>query len=208
MNNQTEPQSKPRKEEILDVATRHFAERGYEGTSMNDVAEAVGVRKASLFYHFETKEALYEAVIDRLIATIARPLGAAYEAEGTWEERLVNAADTVTSVLASHPYAARLLLREAMDWGPIVRGKMSGQAVAVLEMSAAFIRAGQEAGVFAKADARQIMVTLIGLHFVPFALGQLVEEFTGKQPFDPQFIEERRAAVRRQVRDMVVGTKG
>jgi AcrR family transcriptional regulator len=209
MNNPIEPQPpKPRKEEILDVATRHFAEGGYEGTSMNDVAEAVGVRKASLFYHFETKEALYEAVIHRLIATIATPLGAAYAAEGTWEERLVNAADTVTSVLATHPYAARLLLREAMDWGPIVRGEMSGQAVAVLEMSAAFIRAGQEAGVFAEADARQIMVTLIGLHFVPFALGQLVEKFTGKQPFDPQFVEERRAAVRRQVRDMVVGTRG
>jgi AcrR family transcriptional regulator len=207
MNNQIESQPKPRKEEILDVATRHFAERGYEGTSMNDVAEAVGVRKASLFYHFETKEALYEAVLDRLIATIATPLSAAYEAEGTWEDRLVNAADTVTAVLASHPYAGRLLLREAMDWGPVVRGELSGHVVAVLEMSAAFIRAGQEAGVFAPADPRQIMVSLIGLHFVPFALGQLVEKFTGKQPFDPQFIEERRAAVRRQVRDMVVGSK-
>jgi AcrR family transcriptional regulator len=174
---------------------------------MNDVAEAVGVRKASLFYHFETKEALYEAVLDRLIATIATPLSAAYEAEGTWEERLVNAADTVTAVLASHPYAARLLLREAMDWGPVVRGELSGHVVGVLEMSAAFIRAGQEAGVFAPADPRQIMVTLIGLHFVPFALGQLVERFTGKQPFDPQFVEGRRAAVRRQVRDIVVGTK-
>ena len=207
MNNTTDPQPKPRKEEILDVATRHFAERGYEGTSMNDVAEAVGVRKASLFYHFETKEALYEAVLGRLIASVATPLGAAYEAEGTWEERLVNAADTVTAVLASHPYAARLLLREAMDWGPVVRGELSGTVVGVLEMSAAFIRAGQEAGVFAKADPRQIMVTLIGLHFVPFALGQLVEKFTGKQPFDAQFIQERRAAVRAQVRDMVVGTK-
>jgi TetR/AcrR family transcriptional regulator len=208
MNDTTATQPKPRKEEILDVATRQFAERGYDGTSMSDVAEAVGVRKASLFYHFETKDALYEAVIDRLIATIATPLGAAYDAEGTWEDRLVNAADTVTAMLASHPYAARLLLREAMDWGPVVRAKLSGHAVAVLEMSAAFIRAGQEAGVFAKAaDARQLMVSLIGVHFIPFALGQLVEQFTGKQPFDPQFVEERRAAVRRQVRDMVVGTK-
>jgi len=208
MNDTAATQTKPRKEEILDVATRHFAERGYEGTSMSDVAEAVGVRKASLFYHFETKDALYEAVIDRLIATIATPLGAAYDGEGTWEERLVNAADTVTAMVASHPYAARLLLREAMDWGPVVRGKLAGHAVAVLEMSAAFIRAGQEAGVFAKtADAKQIMVSLVGLHFVPFALGQLFELFTGKQPFDPKFVEERRAAVRQQVRDMVVGTK-
>lgn len=203
----TETQPKPRKEEILDVATRHFAERGYEGTSMNDVAEAVGVRKASLFYHFETKEALYEAVLDRLIATIATPLGAAYAAEGPFEMRLVNAADTVTAVIASHPYAARLLLREAMDWGPVMRGELSVHAVAVLETSAAFIRAGQEAGVFAKADARQLMISLIGLHFVPFALGQLVEKFTGKQPFDPEFIESRRAEVRRQVRDLVVGAK-
>jgi TetR/AcrR family transcriptional regulator len=207
MNNTTESQSKPRKEEILDVATRQFAERGYDGTSMNDVAEAVGVRKASLFYHFETKDALYEAVLDRLIATIATPLGAAYAAEGTWEERLVNAADTVTRMLASHPYAAKLLLREAMDWGPVMRGELSGHAVAVLEMSAGFIRAGQEAGVFAESDARQIMVSLLGLHFVPFALGQLVEKFTGKAPFDAEFVEARRAAVRRQIRDLVVGTK-
>jgi AcrR family transcriptional regulator len=210
MNNPTETNPRPRKREILDVATRQFAERGYEGTSMNDVADSVGVRKASLFYRFETKEALYEAVLDRLIGITATPLSAAYEAEGTWEERLANAADTVTSVLASHPYAARLLLREAMDWGPVVRGELSGSVVAALEISAAFIRAGQEAGVFAPADARQIMVTLIGLHFVPFALGQLVEKFTGKQQFDPQFVEERRAAVRKQVRDMVVvvGRKG
>lgn len=207
MNHPTESQPKPRKEEILDVATRQFAERGYEGTSMNDVAEAVGVRKASLFYHFETKDALYEAVLDRLIATLATPLSAAYQAEGPWEERLVKAADTLTTMLASHPYAAKLLLREAMDWGPVMRGELSGHAVAVLEMSAAFLKAGQEAGVFAEAEPKQIMVSLLGLHFVPFALGQLVERFTGKGPFDPGFVEERRAAVRQQIRDMVVGKK-
>ena len=207
MNNPTETQPKPRKEEILEVATRHFAERGYEGTSMNDVAEAVGVRKASLFYHFATKDALYEAVLDRLIATLATPLGVAYSAEGPFEERLVKAADTLTSMLASHPCAARLLLREAMDWGPVMRGVLSGHTVAVMEMSAAFIRAGQEAGVFAKADPKQLMVSLLGLHFVPFALEQLVEKFTGSKPFDAQFIEERRVAVRQQVRDLVVGTK-
>ncbi len=207
MNSPTESQPKPRKEEILEVATRHFAERGYDGTSMNDVAEAVGVRKASLFYHFETKDALYEAVLDRLIATLATPLGVAYSGEGSFEERLVRAADTLTSMLASHPYAAKLLLREAMDWGPVMRGELSGHTVAVMEMSAAFIRAGQEAGVFAKADPKQLMISLLGLHFVPFALEQLVEKFTGSKPFDLQFIEERRTAVKQQVRDLVVGTK-
>jgi AcrR family transcriptional regulator len=45
--------SKLRKEEIVAEATRLFAERGYEGTSMGDLAERVGLRKASLFHHFE-----------------------------------------------------------------------------------------------------------------------------------------------------------
>ena len=202
MTNTAEVQAKPRKEEILDVATRLFAERGYEGTSMNDVAEAVGVRKASLFYHFETKEALYEAVIDRLIATVATPLGAAYEAEGTWEERLVNAADTVTSVLAAHPYAARLLLREAMDWGPMVRGKLLDRILLVLEAGAAWVHVGQEQGAFVEGDPKQIVITAIGMHFLPFAVGNLVEKYTGKGAFDASFVEGRRAALKAQARNL------
>src|SRR5882672_3367680 len=84
------PADRPRarKEEILDVATRLFAERGYDGASMNDVAERVGMRKASLFYHFATKDALYEAVLNRLIERLATPLAAVYASEGSFVERL------------------------------------------------------------------------------------------------------------------------
>ena len=56
---------RPRREEILDQATQLFAERGYEGTSMADFAERVALRKASLFHHFASKEALYVEVLAR-----------------------------------------------------------------------------------------------------------------------------------------------
>src|SRR5262249_26834092 len=92
-------QTKPRKEEILEVATSLFAERGYDGTSMNDVAERVGMRKASLFYHFATKDALYEAVLDRLIESLGSALSAIYAGEGTFAERVERAADATTKVL-------------------------------------------------------------------------------------------------------------
>lgn len=47
-----------RRDEVTRVAARLFAERGYHGTSLADVAEAVGMQKASLYHHIETKEDL------------------------------------------------------------------------------------------------------------------------------------------------------
>jgi AcrR family transcriptional regulator len=198
-----ESRAKPRKEEILEVATRYFAERGYEGTSMNDVAESVGMRKASLFYHFATKDVLYEAVLDRLIETLGSALRSAYAGDGSFGERLETAADAATAVLGGHPYAARLLLRETMDWGPVVRGKLLGAISAVLEAGTAFVRAGQDAGEFVEGDARQLVLSSIGVHFLPFALSQLVERYAGVDAFDARFVADRRVAVRRHVRDMI-----
>jgi len=201
MNNAAE-QAKPRKEEILDVATRLFAERGYDGTSMNDVAERVGMRKASLFYHFATKDALYEAVLDRLVASLQTALEAIYVSSGTYQDRLDAVTDTVVTLLSSHPYAARLLLREAMDWGPVIRGKLLERILLVLEAGAAWLRAGQEQGAFVEGDPKQLVLSSIGLHFLPFALGQLVEKYMGTGVFDEAFVSARAKALKSQARDM------
>jgi AcrR family transcriptional regulator len=204
MTNTAEAQTaaKPRKEEILDVATRLFAERGYEGTSMNDVAERVGMRKASLFYHFATKDALYEAVLDRLVASMQAALEQVYTQSGSYAERLEAVTDTVVGVLGSHQYAARLLMREAMDWGPMMKGKLLDRILEVLDASAAWVRVGQEAGVFVEGDAKHIVLSALGMHFLPFALGPLVEKYTGTDAFDPRFVETRRHALRLQARDL------
>jgi len=188
-----------RKDEILEVATRLFAERGYEGASMNDVAELVGMRKASLFYHFATKDALYEAVVDRVIKSMHEPLQAIYASGGSFPERLDALTRTLVESLGARPYAARLLLRETMDWGPVMRNTLADRILVVLEASAAWVQAGQAAGVFEPADARHMVLTSVGMHILPFAIGQLVERYTGKSPFDPAFVAQRRDELVRQV---------
>lgn len=53
------------REQILDIAERLLLERGYAGFSYNDIAEAVGIRKASIHHHFAAKEDLGAAIVER-----------------------------------------------------------------------------------------------------------------------------------------------
>src|SRR4051794_39147568 len=93
-----------RREEILDEATQLFAERGYEGTSMADLAEKVGLRKASLFHHFASKEVLYAAVLERLVSRVAEAIAAVAVAPGSFRERIDTLTDAITVVLGDQPF--------------------------------------------------------------------------------------------------------
>jgi AcrR family transcriptional regulator len=54
-----------RRNAILDAATRVFATKGFEATRMDDVARAAGIAKGLLYKHFKSKDALFEALVDR-----------------------------------------------------------------------------------------------------------------------------------------------
>jgi AcrR family transcriptional regulator len=54
------------KQAILDAALDLFAERGYFGTSMRQIARAVGVRESALYHHFESKQAVFRQILTTL----------------------------------------------------------------------------------------------------------------------------------------------
>jgi AcrR family transcriptional regulator len=73
----TEPRKPYDIDSLTDVALRVFAERGYDGASMDDVARAAGITKASIYHHVSGKEALLERgltrALDALFAVLEEP---------------------------------------------------------------------------------------------------------------------------------------
>lgn len=65
-----------RRKEILDAADALFFQKGFDGTSTNDIIEKVGIARGTLYYHFKSKEGIMDAIIDRYNLRI---LGAAQE---------------------------------------------------------------------------------------------------------------------------------
>jgi TetR/AcrR family transcriptional regulator len=102
-------------EQILVAATRLFAAGGYGGTSLQDVADAVGIRKQSLLYHFPSKDELRRRVLDTLLLrwndVLPRLLLAATSGEGQFDAIV---AETI-GFFADDADRARLLLREILD---------------------------------------------------------------------------------------------
>ena len=103
-------------ERALDVAEHLFAERGFRGTSLRDVADAAGIRAPSLYNHFPAKEALYEAVLERALRPMLEMLEDFLErGESAYsEEQLIG---STMALLAERPDAARLLHYEILSGG-------------------------------------------------------------------------------------------
>jgi AcrR family transcriptional regulator len=77
-----------RENEIMDAAARVFAERGYHGTSTQAIADVLGMRQASLYYYFPSKEAALEVVCLRGTDGFVEAAEAVVEGEGTPLEKL------------------------------------------------------------------------------------------------------------------------
>jgi TetR/AcrR family transcriptional regulator len=113
---QTEqPRTTP--ERILDAAEGLFAQKGYSATSLGDVADKVGIRSPSLYNHFKNKEALYHAVLGRLLDDFTAPLDELANHEVT-QERVLQWLDTMVRLHHANPNLARLLQHAALSGGP------------------------------------------------------------------------------------------
>lgn len=98
-------------EKILDAAEVQFAEFGYDGTTLRQIAQKVGIKEPSIYAHFAGKEAVYGAVIDRALQPFHAELEAWVKTEMTLRD-LLGIPRRLLELHSRHPYAARIMHRE------------------------------------------------------------------------------------------------
>lgn len=131
---------------ILREATRLFAAHGFDGTTIQAIADAVGVTKPAVIHHFASKEALRLAVLEQVLQHWQRVLPELLLKATASEDRFDAVVGELHRFFASAPELARLILREALDRPKDVAGLLKGALRPWLNTIAAYIRTGQQTG--------------------------------------------------------------
>ena len=98
-----------RRAQLTEVATALFAERGFAGTTMDDVAQAAGVTKPVVYHHFSSKQALYDELVDKVAAELVVVISDAAVAAGSPRRQVEDGMAAYFSYVADHREAFFLL---------------------------------------------------------------------------------------------------
>lgn len=191
------------KEQILAAALRRFAEHGYAGTSLTDIADDVGIKRPSLLHHFPSKDALYRAVLTQSFADWLELVeqATAGPREG-WPqvERVLSAAFTF---FAQHRDFVRLARREALDGRSPLTEEITALLKPLFERGAAFLEREMDAGRLRRYDARQLLLTGYGAVLSYLSDAPLIEGLLDGDAMSDEALAARREHVLAVLRNAV-----
>jgi TetR/AcrR family transcriptional regulator len=144
-------------ERILDAAMAAFGTRGYEATSLDDLARELGIRKQTILYWFPSKEALLEAVVDRVAAEVATRLERAVMDAQPGVDRIEAIVRAMFRLAARHPTMLGFL-REVTRLGPPSSTSLLGQIEPLVDRAAAYLEAEMDAGRMRRHDPRLLLL--------------------------------------------------
>lgn len=105
-------------ERLMAAVVRVTAKKGYRATSVADILEVAGVGRESFYKHFKDKEDCFVAANDTLVDALEARVGQAYDAPGTWPERVRRGLAITLEWLSADPDVARVMLIEMGTVGP------------------------------------------------------------------------------------------
>ena len=168
---------------ILDAGLDAFAQAGYRAATLDQIAAGAGLSKPNLLYYFPSKEAIYEALLARLLETWLDPLRA-LDPAGEPKAELLAYVERKLALSRDYPRESRLFANEILAGAPQIGNVLSGDLKRLVDERAAVIAGWSAAGRIAAVDPYHLIFSIWALtqHYADFEV-QVRAVLGGGDPF-------------------------
>jgi len=190
--------------QILLAAEQVFANRGFRGATTREVAQQAGIANSLIFYYFKNKMALYEAVFqsffDQLEDLIQQNLSLDLDRLGQLRQFLF----TLTDYAKEHRNMMRILLREIIDNGRMVRKIAQEYFTPLYEISNEFLKQGKREALFREIDPLHYIHSFIGMNVFYFIAEPIIRTVGPADPYGSEEIEKRKTELWNTIRSSLM----
>lgn len=190
---------------ILDRSAEVFAEKGFDGARVDELARAAGVNKATLYYQIGDKEALYHAVLERAFRHTADEIEAALKESDDCEEKIRRFITIFAETTDNTRYTAPILLREVASGGRNLPEEAVRQMGRILGALSDALETGINQGLFRQVNSFMVHMMIVGSLTLYSANEPIRRRNAARNPeiYEPDhFISNREAGA--QVADLVL----
>jgi len=153
-----------RKQQLLEAASRLFAEYGYAGTSMQMLMDACGVNKALVYYYFGSKEKLYSSIVRHVLEEMAGAIVTRLPGEAAAAQQVIAYRRVYLHYFHTHEEVIALVLREVFGLGGVPMAAF-GETLTedVRRPLDEVLRRGMETGEFVRDDISTCSTAITGI---------------------------------------------
>jgi TetR/AcrR family transcriptional regulator len=185
------------REKMLEVAETRFARKGYAGAHLERIAREVGVRKTALYYYFESKDALYVAVLERMLIEFDRAIAGVLESDAPMVEQAIRLSDAINDLLAERPNYSQILIRIFVDRVHLDDVRLAPLIERVVAGVILWHQRGVDEGAFREISSRHFFTSVLGMAIFHYAGGDFTAAVMDGDIFTRASVAWRRDQFRR-----------
>jgi AcrR family transcriptional regulator len=199
-----ELKAQDKRDDILDVAERLFAEQGFEAISVREISKAADINIAMISYYFGSKEKLYEEVVNRKLISFDS-FRSEMEALPTYKEKLFILVDAFVDKFFERRQFQNIIFREmAMNQ----RTKMADKIATQLHQNFSFISEIIQKGIkhkeFKKVDIELTVMSIIGIVRMYITSGTMACKILQLDTENDAFDQKQKNRLRKHLRELLI----
>jgi AcrR family transcriptional regulator len=149
-------------DQILSAALQVFAESGFEGARIDEIAARAGVNKAMIYYHIGDKQALYDRVLTDVFSDTADRLTESVAQVQTPVNKLKAYIRNVSATFTKHPLLPPIMMRELASGGRNLPADAAADMLRVLDTVSGILKQGRKQKVFIRTKPLVLHMMVIG----------------------------------------------